>query len=136
MSFGISGADGSYQLSSRDSLKEQEYIKKEEKAEEFKKKLKEAGGKNINDIETKEEKKARNKELKEASKEFEAFFLQQMLNSMRDTVIRSDLFGDSREREIYEEMLDEALSEEASEAGGIGLADMIYEEHKIEIDEE
>ncbi len=68
------------------------------------------------------------RQLRSVSQEFEALFLQQMLGAMRSTVPDSDLLGDSRAEETFETMLDEEMSKEMSQAGGIGLADILYKQ--------
>lgn len=65
-------------------------------------------------------------EIEEAAKMFEAFFIQQVFSSMWDTVPRSDLLDSGMEREVYEDMFLEAVSEEAAKAGGFGLYRQIY----------
>ncbi|UMZ75091.1 rod-binding protein [Natranaerofaba carboxydovora] len=143
MGFSISGSD--FSSVSRGALQGANMQKEADKAEKFSDELNKAIGKDKSEDKTtsektdKEKEKAnqeaidqKNKELKEASIKFEAFFLNQVMKGMRDTVERSDLFGDSFEMDIYEDMLDEALTEKAAETGGVGLADMIYEEHKFE----
>ena len=58
--------------------------------------------------------------LKEASKQFEALFLQMMLKSMRAAVPKSEMSNNSQ-TEMYTEMLDQQWAQ--SLAGkGIGLA--------------
>lgn len=65
------------------------------------------------------------KELRRAAEEFESLFINQMLKSMRDTVVKSDLFHGGNAEEIYSSMLDTELSKSMAKAGGIGLADML-----------
>jgi len=63
--------------------------------------------------------------LRRAAEEFEAFFVQQMLTIMRQTVPEGGFIEKDHAHEIFEGMLDEALSGEVARAGGIGLADML-----------
>jgi flagellar protein FlgJ len=67
-------------------------------------------------------------ELKEACRQFEAYFLQQMLKGMRATAPQGGFIPKSYAREIYEGMLDEEYAEKMSEAGGIGLAKLLYDD--------
>ena len=67
-------------------------------------------------------------ELMEAAKDFESYFLQMMLKEMRKTVPRDGLFPKSRAEEIFEGMLDEEFAKGAASAGGIGIAQMIYDQ--------
>ncbi len=71
--------------------------------------------------------------LKEACQQFEAVFLHMMLQSMRATVPKSDLFGADHGKEIFESMLDQKLSENMAEAGGTGLADMLYKQLRTQV---
>ena len=64
--------------------------------------------------------------LKEACQQFEAVFLNLMLQSMRATVPKSGLLGNDQGEEIFTSMLDQKLSENMAKAGGTGLADMLY----------
>lgn len=65
------------------------------------------------------------KKLRKACKDMEAVFLNLMLTTMRSTVQKSDLIDTSKE-EIMRSMLDSEMSKNMAEAGGIGLADMMY----------
>lgn len=61
--------------------------------------------------------------LKEASKQFEALFLQMMLKSMRAAVPKSEMSSDSQ-TEMYTEMLDQQWAQSLS-GKGIGLAEQL-----------
>lgn len=93
-------------------------LKKADTAEKecFEEVLKEAASKN------------QEKELKEACQNFEAIFLNMMFKSMRNTVQKSGLMGDSFATGVYEDMLYENFSEEAAKGKGIGLGDMLYKQ--------
>lgn len=67
-------------------------------------------------------------ELRRAAQDFESLFINQMLKSMRDTVVKSDLFHGGNAEEIYSSMLDTELSKSMASAGGIGLADMLMKQ--------
>ena len=67
-------------------------------------------------------------EIMRAAREFESYFLQMMLKEMRKTVPRDGLFPKSRAEEIFEGMLDEETAKNAADAGGIGLAQLIYDQ--------
>ena len=64
--------------------------------------------------------------LKEASREFEAYFLNTLFKEMRKTVQDGGLTEKSQARTTFEEMLDEEMSKTITKTGGVGLADMIY----------
>lgn len=67
-------------------------------------------------------------ELKEACKGFETMFLQMMYRSMRATVPESPLFEKSNAIELFEELRDNELMKKTADAGGLGLADIIYKQ--------
>ncbi len=64
------------------------------------------------------------------AKDFEAMFIQQMLQAMRKTIPDGGLTEESNGRKIFTDMLDESMSKQASEQGGLGLAEMIYKQLK------
>jgi flagellar protein FlgJ len=59
--------------------------------------------------------------LKQTAQQFEAYFLQEMMKSMRKTIEKSDLI-EQGSVEFYEEMMDKELAMSMSRRGGIGLA--------------
>lgn len=64
--------------------------------------------------------------LKAACKDMEAVFLNMMLTQMRATVPKGNLIGESSGEKIMQSLLDTELTKNMSQAGGIGLADMLY----------
>lgn len=68
-----------------------------------------------------------NAALEEVTAQFESIFLQQMLKSMRDATVKSDLF-DSSQIDTYQSMADQQLAVQLAEQGGIGLARMMVEQ--------
>ena len=66
------------------------------------------------------------KRLRTTCQEMESVFLNHMLTQMRATVPKTTLMGDNSKREIVQSLLDTELSRNMSQAGGIGLADMMY----------
>ncbi|WP_213974683.1 rod-binding protein [Tepidanaerobacter acetatoxydans] len=67
-------------------------------------------------------------ELKEVCQQFESIFLNYMLKSMRDTIPDGGMFEKGVTFDIIQSMHDEALAEEISQNGGIGLAQQLYEQ--------
>ena len=65
--------------------------------------------------------------LKKACVDFEAIFIQQILKSMRQTVLRSDLFGKGTERDILESLLDQEWSKGLARRG-MGLGKVLYQQ--------
>jgi flagellar protein FlgJ len=62
--------------------------------------------------------------LQEVGKHFEAFFIQMMLQSMRQASSGDPLFG-GKEGEIYRDLFDKQISMTMSSQGALGLGDMI-----------
>jgi peptidoglycan hydrolase FlgJ len=65
--------------------------------------------------------------IKKAAKEFEAFFMNMMLKSMRQAgeVMGGDSLLSSNEEKMYVGMLDEQLSADLSQKGHLGIAEMM-----------
>ncbi|MPL68954.1 hypothetical protein SDC9_14687 [bioreactor metagenome] len=64
--------------------------------------------------------------LKSVCRDMEAVFLNLMLTRMRATVTKSDLLPDRSKEDIMQSMLDSELTKNMAQAGGAGLADMLY----------
>jgi flagellar protein FlgJ len=67
-------------------------------------------------------------QLKQACKGFEAMFLTLMYREMRATVPKDPLFGESNAQKIFKDMRDTQLMQNVADAGGLGLADMLYKQ--------
>lgn len=65
--------------------------------------------------------------VEEVAAQFESLFLQQMLKTMRDATVKSDLMN-SDSTDTYQSMADQQLALQLSEQGGIGLARMMVEQ--------
>ncbi len=65
-------------------------------------------------------------ELENASKQFESLLLNFMIREMRATVPESTLFPPSMAEEIFTDMMDQQISGEMAQHGGIGIARMIF----------
>jgi Rod binding domain-containing protein len=66
-----------------------------------------------------------------ALEEFEHFFLFTLLQEMGKTVPKDGLFKGGAEREIYDEMLNDALSGAMAKSGQLGVAKLIEEQLRI-----
>lgn len=64
-------------------------------------------------------------EMQKVSKQFEAIFLQMMLQQMRKTVDADPLLGKSNAMDIFQSMQDEQYAGRLSEKG-MGLGNMVY----------
>ena len=67
------------------------------------------------------------KKLREACQGFEAMFLDIMFKEMRNTVPENTLFGESQGEKIWHSMLDTELMQNVAKSGGLGIADMMYD---------
>lgn len=71
------------------------------------------------------------KKLKSVCREMESVFLNIMLTRMRATVPKSDLLPDRSKEEIMQSMLDSEMTKSMAQAGGIGIADMLYRQLSV-----
>ena len=62
--------------------------------------------------------------LKQAAEQFEAYFLQEVLKSMRATVENGGLV-DSSAMNTYQDMMDKEVAQSMSQGQGVGLAKML-----------
>ena len=83
--------------------------------------------KRLGDTATKEEK------LRESCEGFEAIFLQKMWEQMRKTVPKEGYLH-SKDEEMYQSLFDIELCKKMAGAGGIGLADMLYEQLSMQLE--
>lgn len=71
--------------------------------------------------------KDKSKKLREACEGFESVFIQKMWEQMRATVPKGGMLQ-GRDEQYWQGMFDQELSKKMSSAGGIGLADMMYDQ--------
>lgn len=67
-------------------------------------------------------------ELKKATQNFEAIFINMLIKSMWKTIPESGLFEKNSATDIYEGIIQSALSEEIARSGGLGMAKMLYQQ--------
>ncbi|HDD35360.1 MAG TPA: flagellar biosynthesis protein FlgJ [Candidatus Desulfofervidus auxilii] len=77
---------------------------------------------------TDDKKQVESQALKRACKEFESFFIYYLLKVMRKTVPKVELFYGGLAQDIYTSMLDEELAKKAANIGGLGLANLLYQQ--------
>lgn len=75
-----------------------------------------------------EDKELDRKKLEKTCSEFEAIFIQQMLQSMRKTIISSGLLENGLGKGIYESLFDQQLSQCLANRRGLGVGKMIYDQ--------
>lgn len=73
--------------------------------------------------------------LQWAAEQLESLFIHELWKGMRRTVMKSGMFDGAGVR-LFEEMLDEERSRAMAEAGGVGLAQLIYEQMSAHVDDE
>ncbi len=71
-------------------------------------------------------------ELKKATQNFEAIFINMLIQSMWRTIPESGLFEENSATNIYEGIIHSALSEEIAGNGGFGMAEMLYRQFNTE----
>lgn len=69
--------------------------------------------------------------LKATCKDMEAMFLNMMMTEMRKTVHKSKLVDSSTE-DLMTSMLDTEMTKNMAGAGGMGLADMLYRQLRLD----
>jgi peptidoglycan hydrolase FlgJ len=69
--------------------------------------------------------RTKEKKLREACEGFESVFLSKMFSEMRSTIPKDGLLHGQYEEQYYS-MFDKALCDKMADAGGVGLADMMY----------
>jgi flagellar protein FlgJ len=64
--------------------------------------------------------------LKKAAEDFEALFINQLMQSMRRTVLKSKLLEDAPGREVYQSLFDREISKKMAQKGALGVGKIIY----------
>jgi flagellar protein FlgJ len=70
------------------------------------------------------------RKLKKVCADFESIFIYHMLRKMRSTIPRSGLVNEMKGKDTYEMMMDQKVSEDLSNKGGLGLQKMLYNQIK------
>lgn len=71
--------------------------------------------------------------LKAAAQQFESYFLQMMLRTMRETLSQDGPF-DSQETRMFSEMFDQQVAQKISQTKGLGLADMLVQQMQLSME--
>jgi Rod binding domain-containing protein len=64
------------------------------------------------------------KAIRKTAEQFEAYFIQQMMKTMRESIEKSDLV-DGGNMDMYQDLMDKEVSLSMAKRGGMGLADML-----------
>lgn len=75
-------------------------------------------------------KEADQAKLKTACQDFEQLFLTQMLQQMRSSIPKDGLLGGGQQEEMFNGMLDQERAKAWSQDGGIGLANLLFQQMK------
>jgi|WetSurMetagenome_2_1015567.scaffolds.fasta_scaffold165690_2 peptidoglycan hydrolase FlgJ len=65
-------------------------------------------------------------QLKQACREFESIFVEQLLRSMKATVPQGGFINKSSATKMFEEMLDQQFARETAVSGQLGIAETLY----------
>lgn len=64
------------------------------------------------------------KAVRKTAEQFEAYFIQQMMKTMRESIEKSDLV-EGGNMEMYQDLMDKEVSLSMAKRGGMGLANML-----------
>jgi flagellar protein FlgJ len=70
------------------------------------------------------------KAIRQTSEQFEAYFIQQMMKTMRESIEKSDLV-DGGNMDMYQDLMDKEVSLQMVKRGGMGLANMMERQMKL-----
>jgi Rod binding domain-containing protein len=68
------------------------------------------------------------KRLREVSEDFESLFVTQMYQAMRRTAPPTQLFGNTRDEELFRDLLDQEVAKKAAHGGSFGLGESLYQQ--------
>jgi len=72
------------------------------------------------------------KKLQKATDGFETVFVKKLLSEMRKGV-KEISFGDSTGSEVYQDLMDQAVSESVSKGGTLGIGKLLYKQFAPQI---
>jgi Rod binding domain-containing protein len=68
------------------------------------------------------------KRVREASEGFESLFVTQMYQAMRRTAPPVELFGNTRDEELFRDLLDQEVAKTAAQSRSFGLGETLYQQ--------
>lgn len=80
-----------------------------------------------------EELAAKQQQLMDACSGFESMFVSQLLNEMRKSIPKGNLFGESKGEELTESLMYDEYAKALSGGNGIGMANILYQQLKDSI---
>jgi len=73
---------------------------------------------------------SKKEDLKDVTKDFEAIFIQKMLESMRKTVTKTKWLDGGLGEDIFTSLYDQEIGKAISQRGGLGLQNILYKSLK------
>lgn len=70
---------------------------------------------------------ASDEEMLEACKEFEQYFIEQVLKEVKKTIPKDSLLGDNEYMNMFEDQMYQSVAEKITESGELGLAQQLYD---------
>lgn len=70
------------------------------------------------------------KAIRKTAEQFEAYFIQQMMKTMRESIEKSDLV-EGGNMEMYQDLMDKEVSLSMARRGGMGMADMLERQMQL-----
>ena len=70
---------------------------------------------------------ANNEEMLEACKEFEQYFIEQVLKEVKKTIPEDSLLSDNEYMNMFEDQMFQSVAEKITESGELGLAQQLYD---------
>jgi len=80
---------------------------------------------NLNSLRTENQDKEK---LLQVCRDFEAIFIKQMLDSMRNTVDKSELVGTGMAEDIFEDLLYDQYAKKISQTANLGISQLLYKQ--------
>lgn len=77
-------------------------------------------------------KDATDEEMLEACKEFEQYFIEQVLKEVKKTIPEDSLLADNEYMNMFEDQMFQGVAEKITESGELGLAQQLYESMVIQ----
>ncbi|MDQ7823764.1 MAG: rod-binding protein [Candidatus Eremiobacteraeota bacterium] len=74
-------------------------------------------------------KKQEESKLKDACQQFESLFLSQILKEMKKSIPKAE-GEEGKDKDMYEDLMYEEISKSMAASGGIGMANILYQQMK------
>ncbi len=77
-------------------------------------------------------KESTDEELLDACKQFEQYFIRQVMKEMKNTIPKDSLIGDNEYMDMFEDRMLDAMAETISDNAKLGLAEQMYENLRLQ----